>query len=229
MVALAGAGFICAALPEARIVDLRREAMPLAWSLFRHSFTGRGNPFIYDLADIAAYMLLHRDLMAFWRARYGGQIVSLDYGALVASPEQTARALVEALGLGWSADCLAPERVSAPVLTASAAQVRQPIHTRADDAWRRYEEQLGPVRNALRRAGVNIDRCRRHMPDATVKIFNKQIARIAKFILRAISLHDPANGGGVFRAVLNKSNVGLSFAEFSGKCADDIAAPCSAF
>lgn len=147
-------GYICAALPEARIVHLGRDPMAVAWSVYRHDFGGAGNGFAYDPADIARFMVLHRDLMAQWRAIYPDRIFDLDYAALVSDPEATTRALAEATGLEWSPDWLAPERGAGQVLTASADQVRRPIYRGSDEGWQRYEAQLGPLRTALTEAGL---------------------------------------------------------------------------
>lgn len=149
------AGFLLTALPDARIVHITRDPVPLAWSLYRHLFAGRGIGFVYDFADIATYMLLHRDLMAFWHKRFPGRITEIAYGDLVADPATTARRLVAACDLTWSEACLAPERAEGPVLTASAEQVRRPIYTGSDEAWQRYERHLLPLCEALRVAGVN--------------------------------------------------------------------------
>ena len=40
--------------------------------------------------------------------------------------------------------------------TASAVQVRQPVHTRSIGRWRRYERQLEPMRRVLEAEGVPI-------------------------------------------------------------------------
>ncbi len=61
------------------------------------------------------------------------------------SPEPQIRALLNACQLPFDPACLRPHHTPRPVQTASAAQVNQPIHTRAIDAWRRYEGQLGPL------------------------------------------------------------------------------------
>lgn len=147
-------GYICAALPEARIVHLSRDPMAVAWSLYRHFFAGSGNGFVYDPADIARFMVLHRDLMAHWRSCYPGRIFDLDYAALVADPEPATRALAQATGLEWSQDWLSPERAKRQVLTASADQARRPIYRDSDKGWRRYEAQLVPLAQALRAAGI---------------------------------------------------------------------------
>lgn len=147
-------GFICAALPEARIVHLSRDPMAVGWSVYRHAFGGGGNGFAYDPADIARFMVMHRDLMAHWRQVCPGRIFDLDYAELVRDPEPATRALADFAGLEWSEDWLAPERGKGQVLTASADQVRRPIYRGSDDGWRRYEAQLAPLRSALSAAGV---------------------------------------------------------------------------
>ncbi len=147
-------GYICAALPEARIVHLNRAPMAVAWSLYRHAFNTTGNGFIYDPADIARFMVLHRDLMAHWRKVCPGRIFDLDYAALVSEPERTTRALAEATGLTWSPDWLTPEQGKGQILTASTDQVRRPIYRNSDEDWRRYETLLAPLSSALTAAGV---------------------------------------------------------------------------
>lgn len=147
-------GFISAALPEARIVHVVRDPMSVAWSLFRHAFAGRGNGFAYSIGGITAYMLLHRDLMAYWQRRLPRKIATLDYDAMVRDPDPELRALVAACGLEWHDDCLSPHRSGSAVLTASAAQVRQPILDTSNAAWLRYETQMEPLRAALAQAGL---------------------------------------------------------------------------
>ncbi len=147
-------GYICAALPEARIVHLSRAPVAVAWSIYRHAFGGAGNGFAYDPSDIARFMVLHRDLMAHWHQVCPGRIFELDYGELVSDPETATRALAAATGLNWSSDWLTPERGQTQVLTASADQVRQPIYRGSDEGWKRYQAQLAPLTEALRAAGV---------------------------------------------------------------------------
>jgi hypothetical protein len=51
--------------------------------------------------------------------------------------------------LPWEDGLLEENRNLAPVATLSSAQVRQPIHRRALEEWRRYERQLQPLHVAL--------------------------------------------------------------------------------
>ncbi|HQR88322.1 MAG TPA: hypothetical protein PLH31_03460, partial [Caulobacter sp.] len=60
-------------------------------------------------------------------------------------------------GLAWQDSCLRFHENSSPSATASAVQVRQPIHSQSVGLWRRYAEQLGPLRAALTAGGIDPD------------------------------------------------------------------------
>ncbi|MAY89293.1 MAG: hypothetical protein CML02_21555 [Pseudooceanicola sp.] len=147
-------GLLRAALPEARFVHVTRDAVPLAFSLLRHSFAGGGNKFCYDPAHIVFYMALHKALTDGWAARFGEVIHALHYSDLVADPEHQGKALCGACDVEWSAGNLRPEDNSAPVLTASNMQVRHPIAPGADDGWHPYRTGMAPIIAALTAAGV---------------------------------------------------------------------------
>lgn len=126
----------------------------LAWSIYRQGFAGGGNGFAYDPANIARFMVLHRDLMAHWRRIYPDRVFDLNYGDLVEDTGRTTRALAEAVGLPWSEAWLTPERGTSQVLTASAEQAHRPIYHGSDTGWHRYDAQIGPLKAALTSAGV---------------------------------------------------------------------------
>jgi tetratricopeptide (TPR) repeat protein len=147
-------GLIARALPNARIVHVRRRAMDGGYALYKTLFR-MGCPYSYDLGDLAAYQLAHRRLMDHWRAVLPGRFLDIDYEALVRMPEDTSRDLIAHCGLEWQEPSLRPHENRAPAATASAAQVREPIHNRSVGLWRRYAEQLAPLASALRAGGVS--------------------------------------------------------------------------
>ena len=99
----------------------------------------------------AAHYGRYRRLMAHWQARLPGRIMDISYEALVTDPEATARGILAFCGLDWRPECIDIESNTTPVSTASSAQVRQPIHRRAIDSWRRYAAPLEPLRRRLGR------------------------------------------------------------------------------
>jgi hypothetical protein len=121
-------------------------------TLFRMAY-----PFSYDLIDIGRYYLAYRALMAHWRAVLGARLIEIDYEQLVTQQEATTRELLARCGWAWEPACLDFHRNASPSLTASAAQVRQPIYRSSVGLWRRYAAELAPLATLLRDHGVAID------------------------------------------------------------------------
>jgi tetratricopeptide (TPR) repeat protein len=146
-------GLIARALPEARIVHVRRGAMDVGYALYKTLFQ-TGCPYSYDLEDIGRYIGAYHRLMAHWRTVLPGRMVEVDYESLVADLPGESRRLVGACGLAWEDACEAFHLNRQPSSTASAAQVRRPLYGDSVGLWRRYETQLEPLRLALARGGV---------------------------------------------------------------------------
>lgn len=147
-------GLIARALPNARIIHLRRHPMDSGYALYKTLFR-MGCPYSYDLADIAAYQLAHRRLMDHWRAVLPGRILDVDYEGLVTDQETVSRRIITHCGLDWQDACLRFHENASPAATASAAQVRQPIHANSVGLWRRYADQLEPLRAGLVVGGLD--------------------------------------------------------------------------
>lgn len=152
-------GFIARALPNARIVCLRRNPMDTVLSNFRNLFAISSHyyHYTYDLMDIAAYYARFDRLMAFWREVLPGRVLEVGYEQLVADQERETRRLLAHCGLDWADACLSFHENTAPVSTPSAAQVRRPIYGEAVARWKRHAEALEPVRRYLEQAGIAVD------------------------------------------------------------------------
>ena len=150
------AGLIRKALPHARILHLTREPMDVCFSNFRALF-GSSYPYSYDLRSLAAHYRCYRQTMDHWHATMPGQILDVPYHDLVHDNEATARSVLAFCGLDYEAQCADLMSNTAPVATLSMIQVREPIHARSFDEWRRYETQLVPLR-ALVESGEPFNR-----------------------------------------------------------------------
>ena len=147
---------ILKALPNAKIVHLRRSPMDASFASFKQLFAD-AYPHSYDQQEMARHHVRYYRLMQAWRERFGGRFHEVDYERIAADVEPHARALIDFLGLPWEDACRDFHRLQAAVTTASAVQVREPAHTRSIGRWRRYENQLEPMRRALEAAGVPLE------------------------------------------------------------------------
>jgi tetratricopeptide (TPR) repeat protein len=150
------AGLIHLGLPHAKIIHLTRHPMDSCYSIYKRLFQD-GYPWSYDLNEIASYYLAYRRLMAHWHDVMPGVIYDVAYEDLVSSPDTQIRNLVNHCGLTWESQCLRFHESSAVTTTASAAQVRSPVHTKSVNLWREYQQKLAPLANQLRAGGIQFD------------------------------------------------------------------------
>jgi hypothetical protein len=152
-------GFIHLALPDAKIICLRRHPLDACLSNYRQLFALTDSPYYhysYDLLDTGRYYILFHRLMEHWRRVLPGKVLEIQYEELVEDQEAQSRRLIEHCGLNWEDACLTFEKNRAPVATASSAQVREPIYTRAVERWRHYEKHLAPLRELLEQSGIEV-------------------------------------------------------------------------
>ena len=148
-------GLIAKALPGAPIIHVRRNSVDSCLSLFRALFR-TGNPYSYDLNDLADYYIAYSRLMQHWHDVFPGAIKHIVYEELVDDQENISRKLIADCGLDWETACLDFAANSAPVATASAAQVRKPIYRDAMARWRHFEKHLRPLIDKLQDAGIAV-------------------------------------------------------------------------
>jgi hypothetical protein len=136
------------ALPNARIIDARRDPIACCFSNFKQHYA-RGQSFSYSLDDLGRYYRDYVRLMAHVDAVLPGRVHLVDHEALIENTETEVRALLAACGLDFEPACLAFHENDRAVRTASSEQVRRPINRDGVDAWRPYAPWLGPLRSAL--------------------------------------------------------------------------------
>jgi tetratricopeptide (TPR) repeat protein len=142
-------GFICQAMPQAKIIDMSRDAVETCFSIMRVLFAGAA-PYSYDQLELADYYNQYRDLMDYWHQRFPGRILKVDYADLTCNTEATMRKVAEFCGFDFSDKLLQPNSHGKSVATASAVQVRDNVIARDVPKWAPYKQYLQPLINALR-------------------------------------------------------------------------------
>lgn len=149
-------GHILRALPDARVVCLRRGPLDTLWSNYKNLFASQSAyyAYSYDLMDTARYYARFDRLMGLWERLWPGAVLQLSYEGLVADQEAETRRLLAHCGLDWDESCLSFHENRAAVATPSAAQVRRPINRDGIGKWRAYAEALAPARAWLEEQGI---------------------------------------------------------------------------
>ena len=147
-------GYIKAAFPNAKIINLVRDPRDVALSIFKNYFIGGGNQYAYDLTELAEFYLLYRQMMAHWESVLPNAIHNISYECLVRDFESEARNLLDYCGLDWEDAVLKYQTTARTVRTASVSQVREPIYSKSVNKWQDFEDQLAPFIKVLNAAGV---------------------------------------------------------------------------
>lgn len=135
-------------LPNAKILDARREPMACCWSIFKQLFAA-GQQFAYDMDDVARYYRLYVELMEHWERALPGKILRVQHEDVVNDLESNVRRILDFCELEFEPACLEFHRTRRIVHSASSEQVHQPVYRESIDQWRHFEPWLAPLKTAL--------------------------------------------------------------------------------
>ena len=141
-------GLISLILPNAKIIDTRRDPMDTCLSCYKQLFA-RGQVFTYDLNELARYYLNYIYLMNHWDKVLPGKVYRVVYEDVVSNQEKETRELLDFCNLPFEEDCLRFYETKRAVKTASSEQVRQPIYRKGVKHWQNYEHFLDELKNGL--------------------------------------------------------------------------------
>lgn len=144
-------GFICRALPDAKILHMVRDPMETCFSNLRELFS-TANAYSYDQGELADFHHQYRRLMAHWHAAFPGRILDVDYAALTRDTERVLREVSSFCGFPYEPEMLALQNRTRGVSTASAVQVRGKVEAREVPKWAPYEARLQTLIEGLRGA-----------------------------------------------------------------------------
>jgi len=141
-------GLIHLILPNAKIIDARREPMACCFSNFKQLFAA-GQEFTYGIEDIARYYVMYERLMRHWDEVLPGKVLRVQHEDVVKDLEGNVRRILDFCGLDFEPACLEYYKTERSVRTASSEQVRRPIFKEGLEQWRRFEPWLEPLKSAL--------------------------------------------------------------------------------
>lgn len=135
-------GLIHAALPQARIIHVRRQPLDNCLSIYFQDFR-TAHAYSTDLGNLAHYYRHYRRLMQHWRSLLpASALLEISYESLIGDQEAETRKLLDFLDLRWEPRCLEFQKTRRNVATASRWQVRQRISAASVGRWRHYERYL---------------------------------------------------------------------------------------
>jgi len=144
-------GFLAMLFPKARIIHCTRQPLDTCLSNYFQRFP-LSLDYAFDLRNIGHFYGEYTRLMKHWGKALPLELIEISYEDMIVNTEQTARQMLDFLGLEWDEHCLAPHTNPCAVETASQWQVRQQIYGLSLERWRHYEKHLDPLKEMLRLA-----------------------------------------------------------------------------
>jgi len=141
-------GLIHLMLPNAKVIDVRREPIACCFSNLKQLFAS-GQEFVYSIDNIARYYRTYLELMRHWDTVLPGKVLRVCYEDVVENFEQSVQRILEFCGLKFESTCVDFYKLERSVGTASSEQVRQPIFHQGLHQWKNYELWLGPLKDGL--------------------------------------------------------------------------------
>jgi tetratricopeptide (TPR) repeat protein len=142
-------GLLAALFPRATFINARRDFRDIAVSLWITEFAQMH--WTHDPAHVLNRFEQYARIMEHWRETLPPGLVKVaSYETMVTDSEAAMRDLVEeSCGLPWEDQCAQFHTTQRNVQTASVRQVRQPITQQSKERWRRYEQELPELFDAL--------------------------------------------------------------------------------
>jgi tetratricopeptide (TPR) repeat protein len=141
-------GLIRLMLPNAKIIDARREPVACCFSNLKQLFA-KGQEFTYSVDDIARYYRTYLELMRHWDQVLPGWVLRVQHEDVVDDLEGNVRRVLDFCGLEFEPECVEFHKTVRSVRTASSEQVRQPIFREGLEQWKNFEPWLAPLVDAL--------------------------------------------------------------------------------
>ena len=141
-------GLIHLILPNAKIIDARREPMACCFSGFKQLFS-EGQEFTYGLESIGRYFKAYVDLMDHWDQVLPGRILRVQHEDVIEDLEKQVRRILDYCDLPFEQSCVDFHETERAVRTPSSEQVRQPIYKSSMQQWKNYQQFLTPLLTSL--------------------------------------------------------------------------------
>ena len=141
-------GLIKLILPNAKVIDARREPMACCFSGFKQLF-GEGQEFSYNQQTIARYYLDYLRLMEHWNKVIPGFVLTVQHEDVINDLEGQVKRILDFCGLPFEQACVEFHKNTRTIKTPSSEQVRQPIFRSAMQQWTHYAQHLQGMREIL--------------------------------------------------------------------------------
>ncbi len=135
---------------SAKVILVERNPMDNCFSLFKMLFSARQqHSYSFDLEVLGKYYLIYKDLVNHWKEMYKNNIYTCKYEKLISDPETEIKKLLDFCDIKWEDKIMRFYQTKRSVNTASHTQVRQKLYSSSIGSWKKYENELEPLKKII--------------------------------------------------------------------------------
>jgi len=135
-------GLIKLILPNAKIVNCKRNSNDVCFSIFKNYFTNSELNYAYDVNEIVEYYNLYFELMNYWHNTLPSFVYDIKYEKLINKPEHEIKKLLKYCNLDWDVNCLKIHENNRIIKTASDTQARKKIYNSSIGYWKNFKKDF---------------------------------------------------------------------------------------
>ena len=135
-------GFIKLIFPNAKIINIKRDPIATAFSIYKTLFVRGALNFSYSFSDIIQYFKLYESAMNFWSRNLPDDVLNISYHKLVENPRFYINQMCEFIEVPFEENMIDISLNNRPVHTASDQQIRDKIRSENTQLWKKYENFL---------------------------------------------------------------------------------------
>jgi tetratricopeptide (TPR) repeat protein len=135
-------GFIKLIFPNSKIINIRRDPIATAFSIYKTLFVRGALNFSYSFSDIIQYFKLYESAMNFWSRNLPDDVLNISYHKLVENPRFYINQMCEFIEVPFEENMIDISLNNRPVHTASDQQIRDKIRPENTQLWKKYENFL---------------------------------------------------------------------------------------
>ena len=132
-------GLIKAVFPHAKIIITSRNELDNQLSIFFQQLESE-LAYATNFKNIEHFSQQQNELISHWKSLFLNDIHEVNYDELVKAPDKVISELLSFAQLEWQEDCLAFEKSTNRVKTASIWQVRKPLYKTSSGKWKNYQK-----------------------------------------------------------------------------------------
>ena len=135
-------GFIKLIFPNSKIINIKRDPIATAFSIYKTLFVRGALNFSYSFSDIIQYFKLYESAMNFWSRNLPDDVLNISYHKLVENPRFYINQMCEFIEVPFEENMIDISLNNRPVHTASDQQIRDKIRPENTQLWKKYENFL---------------------------------------------------------------------------------------